>query len=118
MPLSVVACVGLVILFGVVVNNGIVLVDYINQLKEAGQTTYEAIIEAGNTRLRPIIMTALTTILALTPMALGLGKSAEMMQPMAVTSIGGLIFATLMTLIVVPCIYSAMERKNPSHAKK
>lgn len=111
-PISVVAFIGLIILAGIVVNNGIVIVDYINQLKEEGKSTYDAVIEAGNTRLRPIIMTALTTIIALSTMALGIGDNAEMMQPMAITAIGGLIYATLLTLIVVPVVYAGFDRKS------
>ncbi|WBW99109.1 efflux RND transporter permease subunit [Oceanirhabdus sp. W0125-5] len=109
-PVSVVALIGLIILAGIVVNNGIVIVDYINQLKEEGKSTYDAVIEAGNTRFRPIIMTALTTIIALSTMALGVGENAEMMQPMAITAIGGLIYATLLTLIIIPVIYTALDR--------
>ena len=105
MPVSVVAMIGFIILVGVVVNNGIVLVDYTNQLREQGMEVKEALLEAGKTRLRPIVMTALTTILALITMALGIGEGAEMMQPMAVTTIGGLLYATLLTLLVVPIMY-------------
>lgn len=105
MTVSVVAIIGLIILVGVVVNNGIVLVDYTNQLREQGLDVKEALLEAGKTRLRPIIMTALTTILALSTMAIGLGEGAEMMQPMAVTTIGGLLYATVLTLLVVPIMY-------------
>lgn len=105
MTVSVVAIIGLIILVGVVVNNGIVLVDYTNQLREQGMGVSEALLEAGKTRLRPIIMTALTTILALSTMAIGLGEGAEMMQPMAVTTIGGLLYATVLTLLVVPIMY-------------
>lgn len=105
MTVSVVAIIGLVILIGVVVNNGIVLVDYTNQLRETGLDVKEALLEAGKTRLRPIVMTALTTILALSTMALGFGDGAEMMQPMAVTTIGGLLYATVLTLLVVPIMY-------------
>lgn len=116
-PLSVVAFVGMIILAGVVVNNGIVLVDYINQLKEEGMDTFNAIIKAGNTRLRPILMTALTTILALSLLGIGIGKGAEMMQPIAITAIGGLIFSTVLTLVVVPVIYAGFDKlkgsKNP-----
>jgi len=93
MPVSVVSLIGLIILTGVVVNNGIVIVDYTNQLRDEGRSVMDALLEAGRTRLRPVIMTALTTILALTTMALAIGKGAEMMQPMAVTTIGGLIYA-------------------------
>ncbi|KFZ27566.1 MAG: Swarming motility protein SwrC [Candidatus Izimaplasma bacterium HR2] len=105
MAVSVVSLIGLIILTGVVVNNGIVLVDYTNQLRATGLTVKEALLEAGRTRMRPIIMTALTTILALIAMALAIGEGAEMMQPMAVTTIGGLIYATMLTLIVVPIMY-------------
>ena len=105
MKVSVVALIGLIILVGVVVNNGIVLVDYINQLRAQGKDLTEALIEAGKTRFRPIVMTALTTILALLAMAFGYGEGAEMMQPMAVTTIGGLLYATILTLFVVPIMY-------------
>lgn len=105
MSISVIAVIGFIVLVGVVVNNGIVLVDYTNQLRETGLGVKEALLEAGKTRLRPIIMTALTTILALLTMALGFGKGAEMMQPMAVTTIGGLLYATVLTLMVVPIMY-------------
>ncbi|MBU1020568.1 MAG: efflux RND transporter permease subunit, partial [Firmicutes bacterium] len=105
MPISVVSLIGLIVLTGVVVNNGIVLVDYTNQLREEGYEVKAALLEAGRTRLRPIIMTAVTTILALTTMALGVGQGAEMMQPMAVTTIGGLLYATVLTLIIVPVMY-------------
>ena len=105
MPLSVVALIGFVILVGVVVNNGIVLVDYTNQLVDEGYSVEDALLEAGKTRLRPIVMTALTTILALIGMALGLGQGAEMMQPMAITTIGGLLYATVLTLLIVPIMY-------------
>lgn len=105
MPISVVSLIGLIILTGVVVNNGIVLVDYTNQLRDEGLEIMDALLEAGRTRFRPVIMTALTTILALTTMALGIGEGAEMMQPMAVTSIGGLIYATMLTLVIVPIMY-------------
>jgi HAE1 family hydrophobic/amphiphilic exporter-1 len=105
MAISVVSAIGLIILTGVVVNNGIVIVDYTNQLIDEGKEIMDALLEAGRTRLRPVIMTALTTILALTTMALGIGEGAEMMQPMAVTSIGGLIYATMLTLVIVPIMY-------------
>lgn len=110
MPVSVISLIGLIILTGVVVNNGIVLVDYINQLLDEGMDLKDALIEAGKTRLRPIVMTALTTILALLPMAIGYGQGAEMMQPMAITTVGGLIYGTLLTLFVVPSMYGIMYR--------
>jgi multidrug efflux pump subunit AcrB len=108
LPVSVISLIGLIILTGVVVNNGIVLVDYINQLIDEGYELYDALVEAGKTRLRPIIMTALTTILALFTMAIGYGQGAEMMQPMAITTIGGLMYGTLLTLFVVPSMYGIM----------
>lgn len=105
MAISVVSLIGLIVLTGVVVNNGIVLVDYANQLRADGLEVKDALLEAGRTRLRPIVMTAVTTILALATMALGIGEGAEMMQPMAVTTIGGLLYATVLTLIIVPVMY-------------
>jgi len=112
MELSMVALIGLVVLVGVVVNNGIVIVDYMNQLVEQGTPIKEAAVIAGKTRLRPIFMTALTTIFALLTMALGIGESAEIMQPLAIASIGGLTYATLLTLLVVPSLYIMMSRKK------
>jgi len=106
-----VSLMGFILLIGVVVNNGIVLIDYINKLREQGHTVEAAIIEAGQTRLRPIFMTALTTILALVVTALGFGEGAELLQPMAVTAIGGLIYATVLTLVVAPMIYAMFNRK-------
>jgi len=112
MNLSIIALLGFMLLVGVIVNNGIVLVDYINQLRLAGMEKREAIIKAGETRMRPIIMTALTTILGLLVMALGVGMGSDMVQPMAVVTIGGLAYGTFMTLFVVPCIYDALNRKE------
>ena len=99
-------------LAGIIVNNGIVLVDYVNQLRERGMSKKEAIIESGRTRLRPILMTALTTILAMSTMAMGMGMGADMVQPMAIVTIGGLIYGTLLTLFVVPCIYDLFHREK------
>ncbi len=112
MNLSMVSIMGLIILVGVVVNNGIVLIDYINKLRATGLTIKASIVEAGKTRLRPILMTALTTILALFVMAIGVGEGSELLQPMAVTAIGGLIYATILTLVVVPAIYALFNRKK------
>ena len=109
MDLSVVAMVGFLLLAGVVVNNGIVFVDCVNQLRIGGMSKREALIETGRMRLRPILMTALTTILGMSTMALGTGMGAEMMQPMAIVSIGGLTYATLMTLFVVPVLYDIVN---------
>lgn len=109
---SVIAVIGFVMLSGIIVNNGIVLVDYINQLRKEGMAKREAIVEAGRARLRPIVMTALTTILGLSTMAMGFGMGADMVQPMAIVTIGGLIYGTILTLFVVPCIYDMLNRKN------
>jgi len=121
--LSVMAMVGIVMLVGIVVNNGIVLVDYINQLRGRGMELFEAIVQAGRVRMRPVLMTAMTTILAMLPMALGLGESGESWAPMARSVMGGLTVATVLTLIIVPVIYAALEissakRKEKRAAKK
>lgn len=113
--LSVVSLIGLVMLVGVIVNNGIVLVDYINQLRLEGMERREAILEAGVTRLRPILMTSITTILGLVVMAFGNSVGTAMMQPVALVSIGGLLYATIMTLFVVPCMYDTIARKELRH---
>ncbi|MFB3063474.1 MAG: efflux RND transporter permease subunit [Gammaproteobacteria bacterium] len=110
-PINVVAFIGVIMLAGIVVNNAIVLVDMINKLREAGTEKTVAIIEAGKARLRPILMTTLTTTLGLLPMAIGFGEGAEVRTPMAITVIGGLLTSTLLTLIVIPAVYSLMDRK-------
>jgi HAE1 family hydrophobic/amphiphilic exporter-1 len=110
--LSVVAFIGVIMLAGIVVNNSIVLVDYINQLRGKGHDIREAVVEGGRTRLRPILMTALTTILALTPLGLGLGSGGEIWAPMARSVIGGLIASTFLTLLVIPVIYSYLAPKK------
>ncbi|MCD2493582.1 efflux RND transporter permease subunit [Lacrimispora sp. NSJ-141] len=109
---SVIAMIGFVMLAGIIVNNGIVLVDYINQLRREGTDKRKAIVEAGVTRMRPILMTAVTTILGLLTMAIGVGTGAEMMQPVAIVTIGGLTYATLMTLFVVPVLYDIFNRRE------
>lgn len=108
---SVIAMIGMVMLSGIIVNNGIVFVDTINQLREEGMEMREAIVLTGKHRLRPIVMTALTTILGLSTMAAGFGMGSDMAQPMALVVIGGLIYGTLLTLLVVPCIYEAFNHK-------
>lgn len=119
--LSIVSMLGLIVLTGIVVNNGIVLVDYINKLKADGLSTKDAIMEAGPTRLRPIFMTALTTILALLPIALGFGEGSEMMTPLGLVVVGGLAYSTVLTLVIVPAMYAAVDgmkqrvRKRVSH---
>ena len=109
--LSIIAMLGFLVLAGVVVNNGIVFVDTINQLRIGGMDRTAAILETGRTRIRPVLMTALTTILAMSTMALGIGSGAEMTQPMAIVSIGGLAYATLLTLFVVPVLYDLFRKK-------
>ena len=112
MDVSIVSIIGFVMLVGIIVNNGIVLVDYVNQLRAGGMERRQALIEAGVTRMRPIFMTSLTTILGLIVMAAGKNVGTAIMQPIAVVCIGGLLYATLMTLFVVPCIYDLMNRKE------
>jgi multidrug efflux pump subunit AcrB len=112
MEVSVISLIGFVMLMGIIVNNGIVLVDYINQQRLTGMERREAIIDAGATRLRPILMTSLTTILGLIVMALAQNAGTALMRPVALVCIGGLLYATLMTLFVVPCMYEIISKKN------
>ena len=109
---SVISLIGFVMLVGIIVNNGIVLVDYINQQRLAGMGLREAIIDAGVTRLRPILMTSLTTILGLIVTALAKNAGTALIQPIALVCIGGLLYATLMTLFVVPCMYEILNKKE------
>lgn len=111
-PLSVVVFIGMILLAGVVVNNAIVLVDYVNTLRREGMEKIEALVKAGSTRLRPILITTGTTVLGLLPMALGFGEGAEIRTPMAITVIAGLISSTLLTLIVIPVVYAVMDRSK------
>jgi len=97
-------------LAGIVVNNAIVLVDYINRLRRQGEERMQAILTAGRVRLRPILMTSATTVLGLLPLALGVGEGAEIRTPLAVTVIAGLISSTVLTLIVIPVIYTLLDR--------
>jgi HAE1 family hydrophobic/amphiphilic exporter-1 len=118
MSVSVVAMIGMVMLAGIVVNNAIVLIDAVNQLRAAGMPREKALVEAGLTRLRPILMTSATTILGLVPMALGLGEGAELRAPLAVTVIGGLTVGTVLTLVVIPVVYTLLDRgKEPRRAE-
>ena len=109
---SVVSMMGFVMLMGVVVNNAIVLVDCINRFRLEGMDMESAVIEAGAVRMRPVLMTAITTILGLLPLAIGLGTGAEMMQPVAIVCIGGLLYATLTTLVVIPIMYRVFAKKH------
>ena len=111
-PLSIVVFLGMIMLAGIVVNNAIVLVDYINHLRGRGLSKIEAIIEGGKVRLRPILMTTATTVLGLLPMAIGLGDGAEIRTPMAITVIIGLITSTALTLVVIPTVYALVDRKD------
>jgi len=110
--ISVVVFIGLILLAGIVVNNAIVLIDLINQMRRKGTDKIEAIMEGGKLRLRPILMTTLTTTLALLPLAIGFGDGAELRSPMGITVIGGLLVSTLLTLVVIPVMYSIMDRKS------
>ena len=112
LDMSVIAIIGFIMMAGIIVNNGIVLVDYVNQLRAEGVSKREALIEAGATRLRPIFMTALTTILGLSVMAFNQDASSAMMRPIALVCIGGLLYATIMTLFVVPVIYDIFNKKE------
>jgi HAE1 family hydrophobic/amphiphilic exporter-1 len=109
-PISVVVFLGVIMLAGIVVNNSIVLIDFVNQLRAQGRSKHDALREAARIRLRPILMTTLTTVLALLPMALGLGEGAEIRTPMAIAVIGGLTLSTLLTLVVIPVLYSVVDR--------
>jgi len=108
MQFSIVAVIGLIILMGVITNNGIVLIDYINKAREDGLTIEEAVVTSAKVRARPILITAISTICALIPSAIGFGASGAMMQPLAIASIGGLLYATLMSFFVVPAFYVIM----------
>lgn len=110
--LSVVVFIGLILLAGIVVKNAIVLIDRINQLRIAGVPKRRAILEGAEARLRPIVMTTMTTVFGFMPLALGLGEGAEVRAPMAITVIGGLVVSTLLTLVVIPVVYDLLDRKT------
>jgi len=110
--LSVVVFIGFIMLAGIVVNNAIVLIDRINQLRESGMEKMAAIKQSANSRLRPIVMTTMTTTLGLLPLALGLGEGAELRAPMALTVIFGLIFSTILTLVFIPSMYWLFDNKK------
>ncbi|MCK4965822.1 efflux RND transporter permease subunit, partial [bacterium] len=107
--LNIMAFIGIIMLVGIAVNDSIILVDAINRLKREGYSRNEAIIMAGQRRIRPIIMTSLTTILALLPLTVGFGEGAALRSPLAYAVIGGLVTATLLTLVVIPCVYAVMD---------
>ncbi|HLO89603.1 MAG TPA: efflux RND transporter permease subunit [Lentimicrobium sp.] len=116
--LSMVAALGAVLLIGIVVKNGIVLVDFINLMRDRGHELNEAIIMSGRSRLRPVLMTALTTILGMFPLALSSGQGSEMWKPMGITVIGGLIFSTIVTMVIVPIMYGIMGKTGERNKKK
>ena len=115
--LSIIAALGAVLLVGIVVKNGIVLVDYMNLMRDRGIPLNEAIIESGKSRLRPVLMTALTTMLGMLPMALSTGEGSEIWSPMGISVIGGLVFSTVVTMVFVPVVYSIMARKGERDKK-
>ena len=116
LPLSIVGLVGLMVLMGVITNNGIVFVDYVNRAREDGLSVDEALVAAANVRTRPILMTAISTIFAMIPIALGFGTSGTMMQAMGIICIGGLIYGTAMTLLVTPAFYKIFSRDKKQPA--
>ena len=109
--LNVIALIGMIMLAGIVVKNGIVLIDLVNRLREEGRDRRQALLEGGRSRLRPILMTTLTAVLGLLPMAIGSGEGSEMRAPMAITVIGGLTISTLLTLVVIPVVYTLLDRE-------
>ena len=116
--LSMVSLMGFLMLIGIVVNNGIIFVDYTNQLRDGGMSTADALIETGKSRLRPILMTTLTTILSMIPMALGLGRNGELMQGMALVICGGLLASTVLTLLLLPTFYMIIHKHNKERRSK
>ena len=122
-PLSLIALIGAIMLVGIVVKNGIVIVDFTNLLRERGASINQSVISAGKSRLRPVLMTSLTTILGMVPLAMGTGEGSEIWQPMGIAVIGGLTFSTILTLVVIPVAYSifgviGVSRKKKANAKK
>lgn len=112
MPLNMMAYIGIIMLAGIAVNNSILLVDAINRFRAEGQNLRDAIVNGGQNRIRPILMTSLTTILALVPLTLGIGEGASLRAPMAVAVISGLTFSTMVSLVVIPCVYYVFDRKK------
>jgi multidrug efflux pump subunit AcrB len=104
-------------LVGIVVKNGIVMVDFTNLLRERGLSIKNAVVEAGKSRLRPVLMTTLTTILGMLPLALGVGEGSEIWQPMGIAIIGGLTFSTMLTLIIVPIVYTLFGARSLKRKK-
>ncbi|MBR2367892.1 MAG: efflux RND transporter permease subunit [Alistipes sp.] len=117
-PLSIIALIGAIMLVGIVTKNGIVLVDYMNLLVERGSSVADAVIAGGKSRLRPVLMTSLTTILGMVPMAMGIGEGSEIWQPMGISVVGGLLVSTLLTLFIVPSLYAMLEGHNQRKAAR
>ena len=112
--INIMGVIGIIMLSGIAVNSSIILVDRINQLKEAGMSLTEAIVEAAQQRIRPILMTSITTILSLLPMAIAFGDGASLRAPMSIAVIGGLVTSTLLSLVVIPCVYYLFEQMKAS----
>ncbi|MEG1936473.1 MAG: efflux RND transporter permease subunit, partial [Rikenellaceae bacterium] len=117
-PLSIIALIGAIMLVGIVVKNGIVMVDFINLLRERGESLSQAVINAGRSRLRPVLMTTLTTILGMFPLAMSVGEGSETWQPMGIAVIGGLTFSTILTLVVVPIVYTIFGARTIRQERK
>jgi len=116
--LSIVAALGAIMLVGIVTKNGIVLIDFINLMRERGIRLYDAIAQACRSRLRPVLMTSLTTILGMVPMAISAGEGSETWRPMGIAVIGGMVFSTIITMIIVPAVYAAMDKSGSRDKKK
>ena len=116
--LNLISMIGAIMLVGIAVKNGIVLVDYTNLLRERGYSTFRAVIEGGKSRLRPVLMTSLTTILGMLPLALSTGEGSEVWRPMGIAVIGGLTFSTMLTLLIVPAVYAAFAGSAIKSARK
>ena len=116
--MSVISMVGGVMLVGIVVKNAIVMVDYINLMRERGLKLNDAIIVSGKSRLRPVLMTSLTTILGMLPLALSKGSGSEIWSPMGIAVIGGLVFSTMVTLLLIPVVYHMMLRRSDQKEKQ
>ena len=117
-PLSIIALIGAIMLVGIVTKNGIVMVDYMNLLVERGSSISDAVIMGGKSRLRPVLMTSLTTVLGMLPMALGLGEGSEIWQPMGIAVVGGLLMSTIITLFIVPSLYAMLEGSLERRAQR
>jgi len=114
----VVVFIGLILLVGLVTKNAIILIDKVNQLREAGVAKHEALVEGARSRLRPIIMTTLCTLFGFLPLAVAMGEGAEVRAPMAITVIGGLLVSTLLTLLVIPVVYDLMDRRGDAYYRE